>query len=583
MGSASSVRTSRARSGARRPRPKVYGCTVPRVYTPPLRELEPRSPVTEKRTLGYLVIDFAASTLRIELLPWQKWLLVHMLELLPDNSLRFRIVVVLVARQNGKSTLSQVLALWMLFVYGIALVLGTAQDLDTAEEVWQGAVDLVEELDENDDPVRPELFDELDQVVKNNGKKALVLKRQLGNKFKPRYKVKAANRKAGRGLAGDLILLDELREHQSWDAWGAITKTTMARAMALILALSNAGDAASIVLRYLRKMAHAALGDPDGINADEGAAELLPDEDELDDLEDVDDLEDLWIDEDDDSLAVFEWSAPPGCDIRDRQGWAQANPSLGHNPQFTERTIASACKTDPEWVFRTEVLCQWSEGSLDGPFPPGSWEKCRDEDSQIAPGSDIRVCVEVSWDRSTTHVGVAGWRADGLPHIEVVASRTGTDWAVPWLTSEDRDEALRAAPVAVQASGAPASSLIDPMRKAGINVVEWKGPALGSGTGMFYDRVRAAVGEGTAKSELRHRGQPVLDVPAATAVTKPLGDGWVWDRSRSPHDAAPLVAATGALWLLLTYEPDVKPPPAPPQVARAGDMSETGELMEVGF
>jgi hypothetical protein len=42
----------------------------------------------------------------------------------------------------------------------------------------------------------------------------------------------------------------------------------------------------------------------------------------------------------------------------------------------------------------------------------------------------------------------------------------------------------------------------------------------------------------------------VLDVPAATAVTKPLGDGWVWDRRHSPTDIAPLVAATGAVGLL---------------------------------
>jgi hypothetical protein len=86
---------------------------------------------------------------------------------------------------------------------------------------------------------------------------------------------------------------------------------------------------------------------------------------------------DFEIGEDDDSVAIFEWSAPPGCDIRDRDGWAQANPSLGYT--ITERTIASACRTDPEWIFRTEVLCQWSEGSLEGPFPPDSWERSTDD------------------------------------------------------------------------------------------------------------------------------------------------------------------------------------------------------------
>jgi hypothetical protein len=53
--------------------------------------------------------------------------------------------------------------------------------------------------------VRPELVDLLAQVVlKVNGKKSLNLK--TGE----RYKVKAANRRAGRGLSGDVVLLDEL-------------------------------------------------------------------------------------------------------------------------------------------------------------------------------------------------------------------------------------------------------------------------------------------------------------------------------------------------------------------------------------
>src|SRR5689334_24962070 len=85
---------------------KRFGSEKPRIFTPPLRKLEPRSPATEKRTLGYAVIDFATEVCEVDLFPWQRWLLIHALELLPDGSFRFRNVVVLVARQNGKSTLS---------------------------------------------------------------------------------------------------------------------------------------------------------------------------------------------------------------------------------------------------------------------------------------------------------------------------------------------------------------------------------------------------------------------------------------------------------------------------------------------
>jgi len=503
---------------------RLLGSEVPRVFTPPLRKL------TAKTTLGFDVIAFAEDVLEIDLFPWQRWLLVHALELLPDGSFRFRNVVVLVARQNGKSTLSQVLALFFMFVLNTDLVIGTAQDLDVAEEIWQGAVDIVEET--------PDLAAGLERVVKVNGKKSLELKSG------ERYKVKAANRRAGRGLSGDLILLDELREHQSWDAWGAITKTTMARADAQVWALSNAGDASSVVLRYLRKMAHASIGDPDGINRDDAPASALPDED----------TEDLELDEDDDSLGLFEWSASPGCGVWDRDGWAQANPSLGHGG-FKERTVASAAKTDPEWVFRTEVLCQWSDGTLEGPFPPGAWEASADEASKRAEGADVALCVETSWDRSTSFVGLATMRADGVPQVEVIASRAGVDWVIPWLTSDDRAEVVRSAPVAVQAKGAPASSLIEPMREAGINVVEWGGADLPNGTGAFYDRVRRAVGEGDADAGLRHLNQPVLNLSAATTVPKLTeGGAFMWDRKKSPS-ASPLICVTGALWCLTSGMP----------------------------
>jgi len=472
-------------------------------------------------------VEFAEEVLEIHLFPWQRWLLIHALELLPSGGLRFRTVVVLVARQNGKSTLGIILSLFWMYVLGRDLVIGTAQDLDVAEEIWQGAVDIVEET--------PDLAALLDRVVKVNGKKSLEL--TSGE----RYKVKAANRRAGRGLSGDLVLLDELREHASWDSWGAITKTTMARPEAQVWALSNAGDAASIVLRYLRKMGHAAVGDPDGINDDSqvSAEELLPDEDGLE----VDD---------EDTLAIFEWSAPPNCDLWDRDGWAQGNPSLGYS--ITERTIGSACKTDPEWVFRTEVLCQWSDGTLEGPFPPGSWEKSTDAESQIADASPIWPCLDISWDRTTSHLGVAGWREDGLPHVEVIASRAGTDWVVPWLS--ERKDTL-GDEIVVQAKGAPASSLIPALEEAGFSVVKWGGSDLGAAAGSLYDRVRAAVGQGSAESGLRHLPQPVLDVAAATASTRPMGDAWMWDRKNSPTDAAPLIAVTGALWALT--RPSEKP------------------------
>ena len=500
-------------------RAKRYGSEVPRIYTPPLRELTPET------SKGFECIQFAEDVLGVTLLPWQKWLLIHALEVLDDGSYRFRTVILLVARQNGKSTLMQVLSLWRMYVDAAKLIIGTAQNLDIAEEQWQGAVELAEGV--------PELAEEISKVNKTNGKKALEL--ESGE----RYKVAAANRKGGRGLSGDLVLMDELREHTNWDSWSAVSKTTLARFYAQVWAASNAGDAASIVLRFLRKLAHTALGNPDGLD-DVG---LIADP-EGDDAEDGD------------SLGIFEWSARPGVSIWDRDGWAEANPSLGYT--LTEKAIASAARTDPEGIFRTECLCQWLDTTADGPFPEGSWEAAKDPGSSIA-GKYV-FCVDVSWDRSTAHIGVAGFREDGLLHVEVVASRSGTAWVKPWF--EERAKLDDLFGVTVQQNGAPASSLVSELETIdGLNVIPWAGSDLGRGTGMFYDRVRGLDESSDTPGDkplIRHRGQPVLDVAASVAVTKPAGDAWLWDRGKSPVDISPLVAVTGAAWAFLVHGTVVK-------------------------
>jgi hypothetical protein len=101
------------------------------------------------------------------------------------------------------------------------------------------------------------------------------------------------------------------------------------------------------------------------------------------------------------------------------------------------------------------------------------------------------------------------------------------------------------------------SSLLPDLESAGLKIEQWQGPDLARWSGGFYDLVRGLGEDGANTPGVYHRPQPVLDVPAATAVTKPLGDGWVWDRRHSPTDIAPLVAATGAVGLLCA--PAAKP------------------------
>lgn len=502
------------------------GRSSPRVRTAPLK------PLTPETSLGYSAIEFSHDVLGIPLLPWQQETLIRALELdCTGRRFRFKTIVLLVARQNGKSTLAQVLCLWAMYVLGVRMTLGTAQDLDIAEEIWGGCVDIAESI--------PDLAGLIRNVVKVNGKKSLEL--ETGE----RYKVKASNRKAGRGLSADLVVLDELREHTNWDSWGAVTKTTMARARAQIWCLSNAGDDASVVLMSLRKKAHRALGDPDGINADET------------DLTGVGDG----------SLGIFEYSAAPGRATTDRDGWAEANPSLGYT--LEEASLASAESTDPQPVFRTECLCQWVDTMTSGPFPDGAWEACADPRGVIPDESPISYAVDVSWDRGAAYVAACGLQHGGRPQVEIVAARPGQGWA-DWLPEWFRGfvDADWPARVVVQAKACPAAVLVDVLAEVeGLTVVPWEGGALGIGCGLFYDRVMAAAPETESSLEpLAHRGQEALTLAAHTAAQRFYGDGWYWDRKNSPQDAAPLIAATEALWDQLVNAP------ATPSIYEAGPL-----------
>jgi hypothetical protein len=476
--------------------PKRLGSETPRVFTPPLRKLTPRT------SAGFACIEFAEQVLEIELLPWQKWLLIHALELLPDGTFRFRTVVLLVARQNGKSTLMQVLTLWRMYVDGAPLVIGTAQNLDVAEEQWQAVVDMAEDI--------PDLAAEVEQVLKVNGKKQLRL--TTGE----RYKVAAASRRGGRGLSGDLVLLDELREHQTWEAWAAVTKTTMARSRAQIWAASNAGDSASVVLGFLRKLAHQSLGDPDGIAGSGIEAPELGEDAETDG----------------DSLGLFEYSAHPGCDVWDRDGWAQGNPALGHT--ITEKALASAARTDPEAVFRTECMCQWVDTMTDPIFGLGKWEACGVDKSSIDGGVTFGIAATV--DHAYACIGSAGLRNDGLLHVEPVEHRRGTAW-LPARAKELQDK--HGGTVVIDGRG-PAAFLIPALEAAGIRITV-------AGTGDVLDSC-ALIFKHVQDSTLKHMNYPELEGAVAGAQKRPVGDRWAWGRKTSTFDISTLEAVTLAAW-----------------------------------
>ena len=240
----------------------------------------------------------------------------------------------------------------------------------------------------------------------------------------------------------------------------------------------------------------------------------------------------------DDSLGLFEWSASPGCDIKDKKAWAQANPSLGYG-FLTERALRSAMLTDPEQIFRTECLCQWVESTLPQPFPEGSWMNGVDTKSEIAPESQLFYGIDMSQDRHWVSIGVCGLRSDGNYHIEVVARRVGSDWAIDWFRERCVKQPMK---LAFQSRGAPVTGLAEEIcTLTSIERIGIEGSELPTGWARFWDSIAACGGRGGVKTF--HLPQPVLDAPAKTMQTRNLGGGTdVPDRAKSPDDISPLFA-----------------------------------------
>lgn len=517
----------------------LRGVTEPRVWTPPLRELTPDT------TLGYACIEFSRDVLGIEPLPWQAWLLVHALEVVGDFDgdwrLRFRVVLVLVARQNGKTYVSMLLSLFFLYVLGVSLILGTAQDLAQAEETWEAALNAARD--------NWELAAEIEKVLQGKGSKELRLQGWR------RYKVATPNDKNTRGKSCELVLLDELRTHQTFDAWNAASKTIKARRSAVVWCISNAGNGLSVVLRHLRMQAHKSIGDPDGIVAAAAGSEPAePNADEMAALE---------------SMGIFEWSAPPGCDVWDRSAWAQANPSLGYG-FLDESAIAIDAASDTEDGFRAEDLCQWVTTAVAPPFPAGSWEAGVDPDSIVAKDSPVAFGIDVSADRRHVSIAACGERPDHEWHVELVEYRDGLGWVMDWFARRVHRYGGRMR-VALQGGAAPSASLADILAGVdGVEVTEAKGAKVGAWCSRMWDAVAAldpnadgrsegTTGEGAGVVPVRHVAQPMLDLAAAVAVTRPMGDGaWTWSRDRSCEDVSPLVAATMAFGLA-TDPPEEQP------------------------
>lgn len=529
------------------------GVTEPRLCTQPLRELTPET------SHGFSVIEFARDLLGVHLYPWQRALLIRALELNEDGTYRFRKVFVLVGRQNGKTTLLTVLALWWLFVDADSfpehlparefLILGTAQNLDIAEEAWDAALKRCDPNPDEDDQeyVVEDLAAETRKPVKTNGKKSLRLKNNA--KYEPR----AASRMGGRGKSAARVIMDEMREQQTWDVWGSVSKTKNAIFNSQLWGISSAGDAKSVVLQTLR----------------DGAIKTIREyeqyvESGVQSLEEFANTHDV-------ATALFEWSAEPDRPLLDIESVLQANPSVGYKPMFFDSIWSDLLGDEPEATKRTEILCDWVTSRVEPYLDNEGWTESADpvevdDDGNVThPGSTIAASsrmvlgIDVFRVKRIAHTSmvVAGYRADGRVHLEEIAQRSGMTWVVKHAKAVRAKTGINQ--VAIQTKGCDAADLVALLVEAGFDVIDISATTLLLAAGRLSDRLR--------EDKIRHRSQGPMNLAAANAVVKMLSGMAVFDRDAVPVNSAPIIAGAYALVGLESFAPPPKKKPAPPPPA----------------
>jgi hypothetical protein len=454
-------------------------------------------------TLGDVALEMAAAA---GLVPdaHQAGVIRHALGLRPDNKWAAFEVAVVEPRQNGKGGILEIRELVGIFEVGEAMIIHSAHEFATAMEAMQRMEGLLEESG-FDKELKPK-----GGVQRAHGAEGFVFKG--GRRLRYRTRTKGG----GKGFTSDCLILDEAFELPAFKH-GALMPTLSGRSLSSpsgvqIWYTSSAVDQNvhddGVVLAGLRRR---------GWRGDK------------------------------DKLAYFEWAAledegasPEDLDedqLADRGLWAKANPALGiriaeefvevEHTSMDSRTFAVERLGVGDWP-PTELAAQQV-------IQTAAWDSLLDLKSR--PLDPVCFAFDVSPARTSAAIAVAGTRADGLAHLELVDHRKGTGWISERLA--ELQEKHRPAMIVCDGRS-PAAALLSSLEKAGVDVTTTSASEHAQACGLLFDLVE--------QRGLRHLGGPELRSALKGAKTRPLSEAWAWARTKSSADISPLVAATLAVW-----------------------------------
>jgi len=437
----------------------LFGVQTPRIHTP-LNDLPSR---------GGELIDLAAD-LKIELMDWQKFALIHTHKVKPDGRWATPVNTIVVARQNGKSFLQLIRILGGLFLWDEKLQIGSAHRLSTSLEQFRAMVQMIEGSDN--------LAKQVKKIRWQHGGEEI--ETMTGNRF-----IVRAGGSAARGVSRpSTIHLDELREMTDIESFASLRYTLMAATNPMVMAYTNAGDSSSVVLNQFRDRALASIA---GVE---------------------------------DDIGYFEWSAP--TDEISVENARHSNPSMG---TLIHADNIKSVLNDPPDVVMTEVLCRWVV-AINSAVDSASWGNCLDKAADLDADKLTWLAIDLSPDRR--HASLVGAQKLGDDTFVVKLLHT---WANELqlddkaIANELADYARKYPTEYVLYSRKTSGAVAARLAPAGIPIFDMDGAYP-----QACDEMLSAINSG----RLKHRGQAQLSEEVLAAVQLRRGDGgWVIGRRAS--------------------------------------------------
>lgn len=340
----------------------LVGSPTPRIAPPlPLRH-------------GLKEYRVQARALGIEPMPWQETAAKYATAVDGAGRWTYREVAIVVGRQNGKTTLSKPLIVGRLKAG--RHIMHIAQVRELPRIMFEQIADALE-------ATAPGLFPTRRGKIiwprRGGGSESIVLANGGS------YRIAAAVSGSARGHSIDDLLIDELREMDSFDVINSAKPAQRFSDNPQTIYLSNAGTETSMVLNSLRTR-----------------GPLDP------------------------SLAYLEWSADPSYDADDRRGWVQSNPAVG--PEYPQvlrdlETDYVAAKLGGNLAgFETEALCRWVPSMRERLVDEYAWMAC-----QGPLGDPIRPVMAVSMtpDGKRAAAAMAWQRPDSSVALRLLYNVTG--------------------------------------------------------------------------------------------------------------------------------------------------------------